>query len=355
MMIPQPEDDWDFATKFVERHRQEFGFTMPRAVYIGDVRVRAVGKSSPGTIIWPAEELKTLKSQSVSTDAVEVVKKVYFENIGWQPTPIYLLSSLVPGDQIHGPAMIIDNKQTILIIPDATTIALRKHIVIHIGAKAVLPRQPAHVVDPVQLSVFGHCFTGIAEEMSRTLQKTSVSTNIKERLDFCALFSEDGRLVANASHVPVHLRSMQYAVLRQHEHWKEKLKEGTCLCRTIPVSIHCPSRELGESCIAVQFQIRKLMRTVCGGTHLPDITVITPCFHDGKIVFYVASRGHHADIGGISAGSLPPHSTELWQEGAAIKSVKLVQDGVFDEEAMRTPARAPGQIFWVQWCAELVR
>lgn len=97
------------------------------------------------------------------------------------------------------------------------------------------------------------------------------------------------------------------------------------------------------------------MRTVCGGTHLPDITVITPCFHDGKIVFYVASRGHHADIGGISAGSLPPHSTELWQEGAAIKSVKLVQDGVFDEEAMRTPARAPGQIFWVQWCAELVR
>lgn len=113
---------------------------------------------------------------------------------------------------------------------------------------------------------------------------------------------------------------MQYAVLWQHNHWKGKLKDGDVLVSNHPV---------------------------CGGTHLPDITVITPYFENGEIMFYVASRGHHADIGGISAGSLPPNSTELWQEGAAIMSVKLVEDGVFNESAMEDhllhkPGQYPG-------------
>ncbi|OBT70409.1 hypothetical protein VE03_00215 [Pseudogymnoascus sp. 23342-1-I1] len=321
MMILKNGDDWDFKTSFINRHREEFGFTMPRDVYVDDVRVRAIGKSTTYELS-PAEELLKLSCRPVSKAAIQQKKNIYFEKTGWIESPVYFLSSLNPGDEVSGPAMIIDNTQTILVTPNATATALKNHVIINISgtiaqASATVPT----TVDPVQLSVFGHRFMGIAEQMGRTLQKTSVSTNIKERLDFsCALFSADGRLVANAPHVPVHLGSMQYAVLWQHNHWKGQLKDGDVLVSNHPV---------------------------CGGTHLPDITVITPYFQDNELVFYVASRGHHADIGGISAGSLPPNSTELWQEGAAIKSIKLVENGVFNEAAMEEhflhrPAKYPG-------------
>lgn len=160
--------------------------------------------------------------------------------------------------------------------------------------------------------------------MGRALQKTAVSTNIKERLDFsCALFSPNGGLVANAPHVPVHLGSMQFAVRYQHEKWKGQLADGDVLVANHPS---------------------------CGGTHLPDITVITPVFEKPggqQIMFYVAARGHHADIGGILPGSMPPKSTALWQEGAAITGEKIVRNGVFDEERLvdlllREPARHEG-------------
>ncbi|KAJ9157698.1 5-oxoprolinase (ATP-hydrolyzing) [Pleurostoma richardsiae] len=323
IMISQEAGEWDFADKFVARHRQEFGFTMPRQVFVGDVRIRAVGKSKTGAAVSsPAEEMRDTSFMSASVKAVDMVKDVYFDGFGWQKTPVYLLTSLFAGEQVKGPALVIDDTQTILITPHATANVLKRHIVIDIEASETAKNlSTGPVLDPVQLSVFGHRFMGIAEQMGRTLQKTSVSTNIKERLDFsCAIFSEEGKLVANAPHVPVHLGSMQYAVLWQHEHWKGKLKEGDVLVSNHPI---------------------------CGGTHLPDITVITPFFNEGKIAFYVASRGHHADIGGISAGSLPPNSTELWQEGAAIKAVKLVEGGVFNEDAMREhllekPAQYPG-------------
>lgn len=323
MMILKTGDSWDFKTSFIDRHREEFGFTMPRDVYVDDVRVRAIGKSTTyGSELSPAEELSKLSCRPVSQAAIEQKRNIYFEEMGWIVSPVYFLSSLNPGDKVSGPAIIIDNTQTILVTPNATATTLKNHVIINISgdiakASALVPS----TVDPVQLSVFGHRFMGIAEQMGRTLQKTSVSTNIKERLDFsCALFSADGRLVANAPHVPVHLGSMQYAVLWQHNHWKGQLKDGDVLVSNHPV---------------------------CGGTHLPDITVITPYFQDNELIFYVASRGHHADIGGISAGSLPPNSTELWQEGAAIKSIKLVENGIFNEAAMREhllhrPAKYPG-------------
>ena len=170
------------------------------------------------------------------------------------------------------------------------------------------PETAEPTISPIQLSIFGNRFMSIAEQMGRTLQKTSVSTNIKERLDFsCALFSPDGGLVANAPHVPVHLGSMQFAVRYQHKFWAGRLVDGDVLVSNHPT---------------------------CGGTHLPDITVITPVFDNGEIVFYVASRGHHADIGGCLPGSMPPTSTELWQEGAAIEAEKLVSRGRFNEERM---------------------
>lgn len=172
------------------------------------------------------------------------------------------------------------------------------------------------------LSIFAHRFMAIAEQMGRALQKTSVSTNVKERLDYsCALFDATGGLVANAPHLPVHLGSMSTCVKRQAEIWRGKLKKGDVIVSNHPEY---------------------------GGTHLPDITVITPAFGDsGEIVFYVASRAHHADIGGILPGSMPPHSRELFQEGAAIKSEKLVSEGHFNEERItellyKEPAKYPG-------------
>jgi Hydantoinase B/oxoprolinase len=159
-------------------------------------------------------------------------------------------------------------------------------------------------LDPIQLSIFSHRFMSIAEQMGRTLQRTSVSVNIKERLDFsCAIFGPDGGLVANAPHIPVHLGAMQEAVKFQREYWGDRLSEGDVLVSNHP--------------------------QLAGGSHLPDITVITPVWDSGVIVFWVASRGHHADIGGISPGSMPPQSKTLAEEGAAIVSFKLVENGVF--------------------------
>lgn len=163
-------------------------------------------------------------------------------------------------------------------------------------------------LDPIELSIFGHRFMSIAEQMGMTLQKTAVSTNIKERLDFsCAIFGPDGNLIANAPHLPVHLGSMQEAVRFQVQTLGESWKEGEVILANHPSS---------------------------GGTHLPDMTVITPVFDNGIPVFYVASRGHHADIGGISSGSMPPFSKNLLEEGASFLSFKLVQDGEFQEEAV---------------------
>lgn len=161
----------------------------------------------------------------------------------------------------------------------------------------------------------------IAEQMGRTLQETAVSTNIKERLDFsCAVFSPDGGLVANAPHVPVHLGSMQFCVKHLYQEWKGRLEEGDVLLANHPAS---------------------------GGTHLPDITVVTPVFDNGEIVFFVASRGHHADIGGTRPGSMPPDSKWLYEEGAAILGEKLVSKGQFNEARviemlLYEPAKQPG-------------
>jgi len=155
--------------------------------------------------------------------------------------------------------------------------------------------------------------------MGRTLQRTSISVNIKERLDFsCALFDPQGGLVANAPHLPVHLGAMSEAVRYQIRHWGNDLKEGDVLLSNHP--------------------------QLAGGSHLPDITVITPIFHQGKIVFFVASRGHHADVGGIAPGSMPPMSKTLLQEGAAIIAFKLVEEGLFQEQGISDLLHAPGKL-----------
>lgn len=160
----------------------------------------------------------------------------------------------------------------------------------------------------------------IAEQMGYTLQRTSISTSIKERLDFsCAIFSREGKLVANAPHIPIHLGSMQYAIQYQHRLWEGKLKAGDVLLSNHPE---------------------------CGGTHLPDLTIITPVFVDGEttVAFYVAARGHHTDIGGQGITSMMPDSKELWQEGFNVRSMKIVDNGVFLETDVRNAFLAAGDL-----------
>ncbi|KAJ5602593.1 Hydantoinase B/oxoprolinase-domain-containing protein [Penicillium hordei] len=309
LMILRP-DDGDFASAFIERHQREFNFTFERPILVDDVRVRTIASANKISEKSPTEQLKEAKITEVGGPSHHT--EVFFDSeTGFVETPVYLLREIGSNVRLHGPAIIIDETQTIVVSPNAIVHVLQTCVLIDITES--VPQQASSLthVDPIRLSIFGHRFMSVAEQMGRTLQKTAVSTNIKERLDFsCALFSPDGGLVANAPHVPVHLGSMQFAVQYQHKRWLGKLKDGDVLVSNHPMS---------------------------GGTHLPDVTVVTPVFKQGTddIIFYVASRGHHADIGGILPGSMPPNSTELWQEGTAIESEKVVSNGVFNEARMR--------------------
>ncbi|EAW07039.1 5-oxoprolinase [Aspergillus clavatus NRRL 1] len=327
LMILKPDEDNGFLDQFKERHRREFGFNSDRPVLVDDIRVRTIASSKVRTEKSPLVQLRGASLKDVSGQPDNTTKAYFDGSSSRIDTPVYLLDKLERNSRVHGPAVIIDKTQTVVVSPNAVASILETCIVIDLkDTKTDTPAahdEPSHI-DPIRLSIFGHRFMSIAEQMGRTLQKTSVSTNIKERLDFsCALFSPDGGLVANAPHVPVHLGSMQFAVRYQHQKWLGNLKDGDVLVANHPS---------------------------CGGTHLPDITVITPVFDrpgGTEIMFYVASRGHHADIGGILPGSMPPKSTELWQEGAAIEGDKVVSNGVFDEKRMIEllvdgPAQYPG-------------
>ncbi|XP_048338304.1 5-oxoprolinase-like, partial [Sphaerodactylus townsendi] len=208
---------------------------------------------------------------------------------------------------------------TILVEPGCTAAVTRLgDVCITVGSGGVQPVGPQ--VDPIQLSIFSHRFMSIAEQMGRILQRTAISTNIKERLDFsCALFGPEGGLVSNAPHIPVHLGAMQETVQFQIRNLGSDLQEGDVILSNHPCA---------------------------GGSHLPDLTVITPVFWPGepRPVFFVASRGHHADIGGITPGSMPPHSQSLQEEGAVFISFKLVKDGIFQEEEVTEALMAPGRI-----------
>ncbi|KAH7922549.1 Hydantoinase B/oxoprolinase [Leucogyrophana mollusca] len=182
---------------------------------------------------------------------------------------------------------------------------------------------PKNGPDPILLTLFANRFMSVAEAMGRSLQQTAISTNIKERLDFsCALFAPDGDLVANAPFIPIHLGSMSFAVKYQMKLHGKDLKEGDVLMTNSPHA---------------------------GGSHLPDITLITPVFdtNSNEIIFFTASRGHHADIGGILPGSMPPTSVNIFEEGAEIVSFKIVNNGVFDKKGLYEymidkPSQYPG-------------
>ncbi|KAL5560314.1 hypothetical protein UlMin_036525 [Ulmus minor] len=292
---------FEFDVEFVKLFQQEYGFKLQnRNILICDVRVRGIGVTN---ILKP----KALPRAS-GTPKVEGYFKVYFGN-EWQDTPLFKLENLGYGYVVPGPAIIMNGNSTVIVEPNCKAIITKYgNIKIEIDPIIITKKVSEKVADVVQLSIFNHRFMGIAEQMGRTLQRTSISTNIKERLDFsCALFGPDGGLVANAPHVPVHLGAMSSTVRWQLDYWGDRLKEGDVLVTNHPCA---------------------------GGSHLPDITVITPVFDNGKLVFFVASRGHHAEIGGITPGSMPPFSKSIWEEGAAIKAFKLVENGIFQEEGI---------------------
>ncbi|MED6287306.1 hypothetical protein CHARACLAT_014994, partial [Characodon lateralis] len=300
----------DFHSAFTKRYLKEFGFTIPdRPILVDDIRVRGCGKSGINSVH---------KSKMGHTQAKPVMMtKCYFED-GYMDTSVYLWEELPCGNSIQGPAIIIDKNSTILVEPSCEACPTEEGdvcLTVGSGPQCAMGTE----LNTVQLSIFSHRFMTIAEQMGRVLQRTSISTNIKERLDFsCAVFGPDGGLVSNAPHIPVHLGAMQETVQYQIRSLGNKLKEGDVILSNHPCA---------------------------GGSHLPDLTVITPVFRKGvnRPVFFVASRGHHADIGGITPGSMPPHSTSLQQEGAVFVSFKLVTGGVFQEEAVTEALMAPAQ------------
>ncbi|KAB8085357.1 hypothetical protein EE612_008177 [Oryza sativa] len=303
IMVKQPERESgsDYADEFVKLFQQEYGFKLlNRKILICDVRVQGVG----ATNILQPHELTPVSTKPVPESSC----RIYF-SYGWQETPLYKLQNLGYGHVLKGPAVIMNGNSTVIVEKDCKAIITKYgNIKIEISAAPSSVEVSETVADVVQLSIFNHRFMGIAEQMGRTLQRTSISTNIKERLDFsCALFGPDGGLVANAPHVPVHLGAMSSTVRWQLKYWGDNLHEGDVLVTNHPCS---------------------------GGSHLPDITVVTPVFNEGKVIFFVASRGHHAEIGGITPGSMPPFSKSIWEEGAAIKAFKLVERGVFQEEGI---------------------
>ncbi len=309
LMIGEPGDR-DFAGAFARAHRREFGFTLrDRDILVEDLRVRSTGSSS-------GLRRGKLRRSGTPDSGLLGTRPCYLDG-RWRDTPIYSLDGLAAATEIAGPAILIQETTTILVEPSCTA-RITDHGDVEI---TVEPEQEQAAVstrvDPVQLAIFSNLFMSIAEQMGRMLEKTAISTNIKERRDFsCALFNADGDLVANAPHVPIHLGSMGEAVREQIRRRSGDIRPGDVLLSNHPAA---------------------------GGSHLPDMTVITPVFLEGTIIFWLASRGHHADIGGISAGSMPPDSKTLAEEGACIESFKLVENGVFREEEIRRLLLAPAE------------
>ena len=228
----------------------------------------------------------------------------------WWDTPVYRRENLQPGDCISGPAIIVEATGTNIIEPHwQAELTNLQNLILNRTVIQNPKSQIQNRKDAVMLEIFNNLFRAIAEQMGITLQNTSSSVNIKERLDFsCAIFDHHGQLVANAPHIPVHLGSMSESVQALISTHQNNIQPGDVFAANNPYN---------------------------GGTHLPDITVITPVFLNSQLpIFYVASRGHHADIGGITPGSMPPHSTSITEEGILLDNFQLVKAGIFCEQEL---------------------
>ncbi len=317
----------DFADRagivanFEAAHRRRYGFVVPDKAHIVEaVSVEVIGATDAAEDPEPAPAPRAAPAAPLATVPM-VSAGAHLE------TPVFDRDRLRPGQAIDGPAIIVETTGTDVVEPGwRAEITGRNHLVL--TRVVALDRQAAvgTEVDPVMLEVFNNLFMSIAEQMGSTLENTSYSVNIKERLDFsCAIFDPAGQLIANAPHLPVHLGSMSESVRTVIRQRRDSMKPGDVYVLNAPYN---------------------------GGTHLPDITVITPVFDAGgaDILFFVGSRGHHADIGGITPGSMPPDSRSVEEEGVLIDDFLLVDAGRFREAELMAllgsgpyPARNPQQ------------
>ena len=309
----------EMTARFEAAHHRHYGFIMPEKRLI----VEAAAVEGIGLM---AETQEPDRSERAATEDVPRLALVKAHMEGEEhETPVYDRDVLVPGNRVTGPAIVREQTATTVVEPGwQAELTAKSHLVL----TRVVPLERTFAVgtecDPVMLEVFNNLFMSIAEQMGVTLENTAYSVNIKERLDFsCALFDPDGRLVANAPHIPIHLGSMGESVRTVLLENRGALKPGDVYVVNAPYN---------------------------GGTHLPDVTVITPIFDMAgeEILFFVASRGHHADIGGRTPGSTPPDSRTVEEEGILFDNFKLVDAGVFLEDKLRAhlaagryPARQP--------------
>ena len=289
---------------FEKAHKARFGFIdRAKALVVEAVSVEAIGGGARFAERARAKARARLPKPAAQTR--------FYSDGGWRGARVFTRDQLGIGHTVKGPALLIEPHQTI-VVEDGwrAGLTVRNHIVLT-RIKA-LPRRVAAgtKADPVLLEIFNNLFMSIAEQMGVTLQNTAYSVNIKERLDFsCAVFDARGRLVANAPHMPVHLGSMDRSVETIIKLNKGRIKPGDVYALNAPYN---------------------------GGTHLPDITTCTPVFddHGRTLLFWVASRGHHADIGGVSPGSMSPRATTIVEEGVYIDNFKLVDRGRFREKEL---------------------
>ncbi len=309
----------EMGESFTMLHRARFGFATPERALIAEaVAIEAV---APGA---PVEEALIAPRAAGTPVPIDVVR--LYSASAWHDAPVFDREALAAEDCIRGPALIREANATTVIEPDwQARVTGKNHLLLsRNAARAGRVAIGTERADPVLLELFNNLFMNVAEQTGSVLQNTAMSVNIKERLDFsCAIFDASGGLVANAPHVPVHLGAMGESVRTVLARRAKTLKPGDAIALNNPYN---------------------------GGTHLPDITVITPVFDDAgqQIRFFVGSRGHHADIGGITPGSTPPSSTTLEEEGVVIDDFLLVDGGHFRETEFRAlllgakyPARNP--------------
>ncbi len=290
--------------EFEAQHRQAFGFILPhKALIVQSIEVEVIAHNPPPQLRQPDNRNVELIAQAALPVMMAGREQV---------AAFYQRDALPVNVDINGPAIIIEATGTIVIEPGWRGVLTEQNNIV-LERYQPLPERFAvgTDVDPVMLEIFNNLFMSIAEQMGSVLENTAVSVNIKERLDFsCAVFDVEGDLIANAPHMPVHLGSMSESiktVIREHA---GNMRKGDAFVLNAPYN---------------------------GGTHLPDVTIIKPVFDDAgnRVIFYVASRGHHADIGGITPGSMPANSTRVEQEGILLDNIRIVDGGRFLENEIR--------------------
>lgn len=303
--IAYDTDYKSFLVQFEERYKERYGFTMQgKNIVIDSLSTEVISTSATiAETSFPSED----KVANAFAEAP------LYELGDWKKAHLYKRADLKPGHTIKGPALIAENGATTIVESSwSARVSSKNHLILEKMHNRAEKKIGIEQADPIMLEIFNNLYMSIAEQMGVVLENTAYSVNIKERLDFsCAIFDADGNLVANAPHMPVHLGSMGKSVRTVIERNHNTMRPGDAFMLNDPYN---------------------------GGTHLPDITIVTPVFHrtDGQIIFYVASRGHHADVGGLTPGSMPPMSRSIDEEGVLIDNFLLVRDGILQLEALET-------------------